>query len=863
MKICCKNMRLFPSAAGAILLVSASPAWSKDYFDPGLLTLSGGQVADIDLSQFETSGQIPAGTYPVTVWVNQADQGQQSVVFKNDAHGQIQPELTPALLHHLGVNTRVLPGFIGLPTDIPVKNLTELIPDAQVRFDFPQLRLELSIPQVAMQPNVQGYVDPALWDKGIPAFLMNYSLSGGRNWQEGQAGTSKSEQTNLFANLRGGFNWEDWRLRSDMTHTRNQSSSNNQPRQSFQKTQFMNTYLQRDIQAWRSEILAGDSSTSNEVFDSIPFRGVKLNSTEEMRPNSLRGFAPLISGIAQSNARVTVSQNGHVVYQTYVAPGPFRLNDLYQTGQGGDLTVTITEADGSVRTQSVPFSSLPMMQRPGGFKYELTSGRYNGGVTRGSQQANFGLATLIYGLPYNITLYGGGLVAEDYHSLVVGTGISLGAVGAISADVTTSNAKFAAQNERQQGNSYRIRYAKSLLTTGTSVDLAAYRYSTRNYYSFADFNNQGFQLSDGQVPWALERQRSNFQLQISQQLGSFGSLYLSASRNDYWGNNQVNNNLSAGYNGSYHGVSYGLAYSIDRIEGDGSWPENRQLSLNIQLPFSLFSSSALASRSYASYQMTHNNQGQVRQQAGLNGNALDDHLSYSVMQGFSNSDSSDGGNLNLGYQGSKGMANMGYSYSSQSRSLNMNGNGGVVVHPQGVTLSQMLGNSVALVSAPGAGGVHMMNGNVETDSRGYAVVPYLSNYQKNDISLNPSTLPDDVDITQSSLNVYPTKGAVVMASFATHIGYQALVTLNKGTTPVPFGALVTVEGAPSGEVNTGIVGDNGQVYLTGLPEQGRLTTQWGKGADQQCQVTFNLQDIPAPSANNPIRTLTAHCEVNP
>ncbi|WP_145536083.1 fimbria/pilus outer membrane usher protein [Yersinia thracica] len=862
MKTCCKNMRFLPSAAGAILLVSASPVWSKDYFDPGLLTLSGGQVADIDLSQFETSGQIPAGTYPVTVWVNQTDQGQQSVVFKNDAHGQIQPELTPALLHHLGVNTQVLPAFVGLPAEVPVKNLTKLIPDAQVRFDFQQLRLEISIPQVAMQPNVQGYVDPALWDKGIPAFLMNYSLSGGRNWQEGQAGMNKSEQTNLFANLRGGFNWQDWRLRSDMTHTRNQSSGSNQPSQSYQKTQFMNTYLQRDIQAWRSEILAGDSTSSNEVFDSIPFRGVKLNSTEEMLPNSLRGFAPVISGIAQSNARVTVSQNGHVVYQTYVAPGPFRLNDLYQTGQGGDLTVTITEADGSVRTQSVPFSSLPMMQRPGGFKYELTSGRYNGGVTRGSQQANFGLATLMYGLPHNITLYGGGLVAEDYHSLVLGTGISLGQAGAISADITTSSARFATQNERQQGNSYRIRYAKSLLTTGTSVDLAAYRYSTRNYYSFADFNNQGFQLSDGQVPWALQRQRSNFQLQISQQLGSFGSLYLSASRNDYWGSHQVNNNLSAGYNGSYHGVSYGLAYSIDRIEGDGSWPENRQLSLNIQLPFSLFSSSALASRSYASYQMTHNNQGQVRQQAGLNGSALDDRLSYSVMQGFSNSDSSDGGNLNVGYQGSKGMANMGYSYSSQSRSLNMNGNGGVVVHPQGVTLSQMLGNSVALVSAPGAGGVHMMNGNVETDSRGYAVVPYLSNYQKNDISLNPSTLPDDVDITQSSLNVYPTKGAVVMASFATHIGYQALITLNKGTTPVPFGALVTVEGAPSGEANTGIVGDNGQVYLTGLPEQGRLTTQWGKGADQQCQVTFNLQDIPAPSANNPIRTLTARCEAN-
>lgn len=58
----------------------------------------------------------------------------------------------------------------------------------------------------------------------------------------------------------------------------------------------VNTYLQRDIHALRAEVLAGESSTGNEVFDSIPFRGIKLNSSEEMLPNSLRGFAPEISG---------------------------------------------------------------------------------------------------------------------------------------------------------------------------------------------------------------------------------------------------------------------------------------------------------------------------------------------------------------------------------------------------------------------------------------------------------------------------------------------------------------------------------------------------------------------------------------
>lgn len=54
-----------------------------------------------------------------------------------------------------------------------------------------------------------------------------------------------------------------------------------------------------------------------------------------MLPSSMRGFAPEINGIAQSNARITVSQNGNVVYQTYVAPGPFSIKDLYPTGSSG------------------------------------------------------------------------------------------------------------------------------------------------------------------------------------------------------------------------------------------------------------------------------------------------------------------------------------------------------------------------------------------------------------------------------------------------------------------------------------------------------------------------------------------------
>ncbi|HGM5491185.1 TPA: fimbria/pilus outer membrane usher protein [Serratia fonticola] len=850
--------RQAPTLMGALLLAATNPTWARDYFDPGLLALGGGTLVATDLSAYETAGHTPEGRYLVNLWVNQVDQGQQTVTFKKNAQGKVQPELTPTKLKELGVNTTALPTFIGLAEDIPINDLTELIPESQILFDLAQLRLDLSIPQIAMQHNARGSVDSALWDHGIPSLLMNYSLNGSHSWQRAQGQTGNSEQSNLFADLRSGLNWQAWRLRSTLTFTRNESR-NTTASTSSQQSQFSNTYLQRDITTLRSEILAGESSTGNEVFDSIPFRGMRLNSNEEMLPNSLRGFAPLISGIAQSNARITVSQNGNVVYQTYVAPGPFRINDLFQGSQGGDLTVTITEADGSVRTQTLAYSALPVMLRPRALKYEFTTGRYHGEITDSNRQADFALGTLMVGLPHNITLYGGGLMAKDYASFVAGTGFSLGQFGALSADVTTSSAKLPGQDRRQQGASYRVRYAKSLLNTGTSLDLTAYRYSTRNYYSFADFNNQGYQLNNEQAPWTLERQRSNFQIQISQQLGAFGALYLSASRNDFWGNDRVNNTLSAGYNTSFKGVSYGLAYSIDRIKGDGRWPENRQFSLNIQLPLALFSPTPMLSRSYANYQMSHSSQGQVQQQAGISGNALDDRLSYNLMQGWSNTESSNSSTLNTGYQGSKGMANMGYSYNSRYRSLNLSGNGSMVVHPQGVTLGKMLGNAVAVVSAPGAAGVEVMNGGIRTDSRGYALVPYLSAYQHNSINLNPATLPDDVDMTHSSLNVYPTKGAVVMANFATRVGYQALVTLRLKESVVPFGTIVTVEAGNSKEHHTGIVGDAGQVYLSGLQEKGSVTAKWGKNANQQCRAAFNITEAPLPKASNPIRQLILHC----
>ncbi|MCV5597504.1 hypothetical protein OFN66_27790, partial [Escherichia coli] len=54
----------------------------------------------------------------------------------------------------------------------------------------------------------------------------------------------------------------------------------------------------------------------------------------------------------------------------------------------------------------------------------------------------------------------------------------------------------------------------------------------------------------------------------------------------------------------------------------------------------------------------------------------------------------------------------------------------------------------------------------------------------------------------------------------------------------------------------GIVGDNGQLYLSGLPLEGVINIQWGDGVQQKCQANYKL---PETELNNPVSYATLEC----
>jgi len=789
-------------------------AKADDFFNPYALDKRGMQsIADVDtLAVFsKQSGQIP-GKYTVEVYLNNDFIELTEINFVSVGDNELSPELTKKQWLDWGVNPNFSSELSGLADDANVDKITNYIPDARVKFDFSQQKLLISIPQIAIKSTARGYVPPEQWQQGMRALTLNYGLSGSKTWQ------NESEGQNVnFLRLQSGTNMGAFRLRNYSVYSQSNSERH---------WESISTYLERDIAALKSQFTVGQVASSGDIFDSIQFTGVRLASDESMLPYSLRGFAPVVKGIAQGNAKVTVRQSGYIIYQAYVSAGPFEINDLYPTSGSGNLEVSVEETDGSVQTFITPFSSVPIMQREGQLKYSLIGGKYRDNSTQ-IKEPQFVQSTLNYGLPLNTTLYGGGLYSPDYLALVLGVGFNLGSLGALSFDITDAKTDFSGDTSR--GKSYRFQYAKSLLSSGTSVTLAGYRYSTEGYYDFSEANNE-------QLVQTRMNKRSRLQVSINQTLGSYGSIYLNSYQQDFWGRAGTEKTTSAGFNSSWNSVTYGVNYAYSDMPGNSK--ANHLIAFNMSIPFD-----AWLPNSRINSSMGTDNRGASNMQVGLSGNALDNALNYGIQQSYGNKDQQSNGNLALSYRGSNGTVNGGYSYNSHSQRVNYGVQGGVVVHPEGITLSQPLGETVAIVRAPEADNVAVKNqSGITTNSLGYAVVPYLTPYQRNSIQLDVESLGNNVDLASTSSTVVPTRGAVVWADFETHVGWRALIKLATQGQSIPFGAAVSLVKADSSKAEsiTGIVGDNGEVYLNGLPAKGRLQVKWGERSDQQCWADFSL-----------------------
>jgi len=786
----------------------------------------------VDLSLFAQGNALPAGTYRVDLVLNGDWKGRHSVRFEMPP-GETrvaQPCFDMALIELLGVDPMQLRGDTRLMLqrgDLLCRPLGALIEGASARYDDKQLRLELSVPQVMLRREARGYVDPALWDNGVTAGFVDYSYNGYRR----QSPNARSN-TSHYLGLRSGFNLGAWRLRHQASARRDDVAGFHYRGHAAQ--------LERTLPRLNSRLTLGDTVTDGRAFDSVRFQGVRIDSDERMLPDSQRGFAPVVRGIAQSNAMVSITQLGQEIYQTNVPPGPFVIDDLYPTGIGGDLTVTITEADGSQQQFTVAYAGTAELVRPGSVHYTAAAGRHDNPAL--ASKPGFAMAHARRGFSNRMTASAGLMVTEGYHAISGGMALNL-PVGALAADVAFATTR--TQLRRARGSSVRVTWAKVLPGARTNLNIASYRHSSEGYHDL----NQALQLRErdanppppGQAPPPpLRKPRNRMVVNASQPLPQgWGHLSISASRQDYWTGEGRDTQYQLSWGRQVRRLSVGLSASRTHNVFQNRWDNQYMLNLSMPLggPTGLFA--------HSSYTQRENGQAL---NASVSGSAGKDRqigfgafVSADAPDQFSNSYSG-GGNVSWNASKAQLSANLSTSKGG-SRQYGVSVNGGVVAFGGGVILTPRLGDTIAIVEARHAGGARVsgQGGDTRLNRRGHAVVPNLRPYRHNRIALDPKGLSTDVAIAHTSRQTVPTAGAIALVRYPTERGYSLLLQGRQHDgTHLPFAAAVYDQHGR----NVGHISQGGQALLRVNQPQGTLQVRWGQGEQHRCQLDYSVADTP-------------------
>lgn len=799
---------------------TANNAWAEDEFDASLW--GDGSVLGVDFARFNQKNAVMPGEYDADVWVNGIFKGSTKLRFVDNEETHVAELcLTPQLQEVLDLESEAIEQEGEEENCIFIK---QSVPRGEFSYNPGELKLEVKIPQALTIRRPRDYVSPARWQSGTNAGFINYDA----NYYRYNNDTSLSE--NLYVGVRTGVNLGGFAFRHSGSfnwYKNHQNGVNfNQSESHYQRGE---TYVQKDFAWLRGNVTLGDFYTSGQIGESFSLRGVRIASDDRMLAPSQRGFAPVVRGVANTNANVTIKQNGNVIYQIAVPAGPFVISDLYPSGYNGDLLVEIQESDGRVRSFTVPFSNVAPLIRVGHFRYQLAGGRYRYWDNELDDSVVQG--TLQYGLLNNLTVNGGVIVSPNYRAGLVGFGLNT-PIGAFSADSTWSQAKFPRYNKTAKGYSLHGSYSINFNSTGTNIMLAAYRYSSRDFYSLRDtlsINHQTPIFGAFYLP-IYYRPKNQYQFSINQNLGDWGDIYLSGQTYTYWGQSGSRSEYQVSYANNYKQLSYQIGFSQSRDNETGTRDNGVYLSFSLPLGDSNHSIDSTYSRSY----------GNTSIQTGLNGSFGDQ---YQWNYGLSASrDSEHYRNLsaNGGYQSSVGTYRASYSQDNQhNRQMSFGASGSIVAHKYGVTLGQQVSDSFAIIHAKdGQGAVIESGSNRKIDYFGNGIVPYTTPYAVNYVSIDPKEVDANVEFSATEQQIVPRANSINLIDFSTHKNVMILFNLT-----LPNGDVVPMAATAqdtSGQF-IGYVVQGGVLYAGRLTEpKGTLEVQWGPNLSEQCRFNYQV-----------------------
>lgn len=764
------------------------------------------QRGDVDLSLFKDKATVAPGQYFVTVAINDTVLANGWLLTWRETKHSVDVCIPADLADTFGLQDKIR-------SSLPEKDGCvdfQTLADIRFTFEQPTQTLKVTIPQAWLQYRSANWMPPATWDNGVPGVLLDYNLFASRYQPH-----TGSDTSNVNTYGTAGANMGAWRLRSDyqysQTHTDNGSESDGR---------FSRIYAFRPLPSLGAKLTLGETDFQSAIFDAFTYTGASLVSDERMLPWSLRGYAPQISGIAQTNATVTVSLDSRVIYQTKVPPGPFVIQDLNQSVQG-TLDVKVTEEDGRVNSFQVSAASVPFLTRKGQVRYKLAAGKPRKESSHDVEDQTFLSGEFSWGMLSQTSLYGGTLSDGDhYRSLAVGIGQNMESLGALSFDMTQATSQVP-EHARQTGYSYRINYSKRFDSTDSQLTLASYRYSDQQFLSYArylDYNDNNQQT-----------EKQTYSVTASQYLSALSlNLYLSILRQTWWDKQaSTTGSITAGYNfdlGRWKNLGITASWSKTHYEDE---KDDSQFYLSLSVPLDT----------------AHRLNYDLRNSDNLSQNiswydTSDARNTWGVSAGTESEKTDAGAQFSGNYQhySSLGDLNVSGSYkANEYNSVSASWNGSFTSTVKGAAFHRRsYGNEPrVMVSTDGIGNIPLNTSRDETNAFGIGVLPSFSSYTPSSVQVNMNNLPDGVDVDNRVTTTTWTEGAIGYRKIATREGQDITGVIRTTSGIPPLGAAVKL--MENGQ-DVGMVADEGHVWLGAVQPEQQFVVVWGD--NQQCRFSL-------------------------
>jgi outer membrane usher protein PapC len=824
-----KLFRLQALGLSISLAVGSTALYAAEDIQFNMDVLDVNDRENIDLSQFSRGGYIMPGVYNMAVHINKNELPEENINFyppEDDPKGSMAC-LSPELVGQLGLKAEATKTLTWWHQDACLN--IDSLKGMEVRADLATSALYLSIPQAYLEYSSPDWDPPSRWDEGIPGLLFDYNVNAQTQHQQRDG----SKSYNLSGNGTAGANMGAWRLRADWQGSLDHQTGSGQG--TNQKLDWSRYYAYRAIPALRSKLTLGENYLDSVMFDSFRFTGASLVSDDNMLPPNLRGYSPEVVGMAKTNAKVIISQQGRVLYETQVAAGPFRIQDI-NDAVSGELNVRVEEQDGSVQEFTMNTSNIPYLTRPGSVRFKLATGKPSDWQHH-SRGPMFGTGEFSWGISNGWSLYGGGLVGGDYNALSLGIGRDLMALGALSFDATQSRARIPAEGGTLSGGSYRVSYSKTFDEIDSQVTFAGYRFSEEDFMSMSEYLDARYY--GNRVGGSKEMYTITFNKQF-RDLGL--STYLNYSHQTYWDrpdNDRYNLTMSRYFDiGRFKNLSVSLsAYrnKYNETNDDGMY-------LSLSMPW--------GNGANVSYNATVNRNDTTHRVGYYD--RIDENNNYQLAMGTSRSGVNASGYYNHSGDMARVSANASYQEGRYS-AVGFSAQGGVTLTREGGALHRggVAGGTRMLLDTEGVSDVPVRGygATSKTNAWGKAVVADVNSYYRNKASIDLNKLGDNAEATKSVVQATLTEGAIGYRKFGVIAGEKAMavIKLADGSTP-PFGATVM----NSRKQETGIVNDGGSVYLSGINAGDSMTVHWNGAA--QCEVR-----LPTPLPPDMMSSLLLPC----